>query len=104
MDLLRATGVGRDANRHHYTPAETATALARPVVAATLDGLRLRRDHPAFAGTCTWMLDGSTGTIRWDDGPHTATLSFDVRDATFEVRATPAGDCPTGITWEGFAI
>ena len=32
MDLLAASGVGRDVNRHRYTEAEVANALERPVV------------------------------------------------------------------------
>ena len=37
MELLAATGVGRDVNRHRYTEAEVAAALDRPVVRDLLD-------------------------------------------------------------------
>ena len=50
MALLRRSGVGRDINRHHYTPAEIATELHRPIVQALLRLIRLRNQHPAFGG------------------------------------------------------
>src|SRR5690606_12920170 len=49
--LLERTGVGRDINRHYYTPSEIEAALARPVVARLLDLIRLRSSHEAFDGT-----------------------------------------------------
>jgi sucrose phosphorylase len=51
LELLHRTGVGRDINRHYYTPAELEQHLKRPVVQALLDLLRLRNTHPAFHGT-----------------------------------------------------
>lgn len=93
MDLLAATGVGRDVNRHRYTPLEVADALARPVVRAQLTALRLRAEHPAFAGEHTWHVDGTRATLRWTAGAEHVTLELDVADATFALRATgPDGE------------
>lgn len=50
MDLLARTRVGRDINRHHYTPAEIDAALQRPVVQRLAALIRLRNQHPAFSG------------------------------------------------------
>lgn len=50
MDLLARSGVGRDINRHHYTPAEIDADLQRPVVQALCALIRLRNRHPAFGG------------------------------------------------------
>jgi sucrose phosphorylase len=50
MKLLARTGVGRDINRHYYTPDEIATALMRPLVQKQIELIRLRNAHPAFAG------------------------------------------------------
>lgn len=36
MGLLERTGIGRDINRHYYTPAEIAAELERPVVQTLL--------------------------------------------------------------------
>ncbi|MEY2975121.1 MAG: hypothetical protein RIR49_1541 [Actinomycetota bacterium] len=49
-DLLERTGVGRDINRHHYSPWELNEALATPVVDRLLTMLRWRASHPAFDG------------------------------------------------------
>ena len=51
VDLLRRTGVGRDINRHYYTPEEIRGQLTRPVVRSLLALLRLRNAHPAFQGS-----------------------------------------------------
>ena len=50
MELLRRTGVGRDINRHYYSPGELRHALDRPVVHSLLTLLRLRNRHRAFHG------------------------------------------------------
>ena len=90
MDLLERTGVGRDVNRHHYTPAEVDEAMGRPVVRAQLDALRLRAEHPAFEGAFSWAVDGSRAELVWAAGPDRVALVLDVADATFEVTASGA--------------
>ncbi len=50
MALLSRTGVGRDINRSHYSQADIAAALERPVVQKLLALIRLRNSHPAFGG------------------------------------------------------
>ncbi|ADG76240.1 alpha amylase catalytic region [Cellulomonas flavigena DSM 20109] len=93
MELLAATGVGRDVNRHHYTDGEVADALARPVVRAQLAALRLRASHAAFGGAFEWDLDGTRGCLAWTAGDERAVLTFDVADASFTVHATgPDGE------------
>jgi sucrose phosphorylase len=96
--LLAATGVGRDVNRHHYTPEEVTAALASPAVRRLLDLVELRRTHPAFDGE--WWLDpvdaDAPGTIRmgWRaPGERTVTLELDARERiarlTVDGRARP---------------
>jgi sucrose phosphorylase len=50
MALLAASAVGRDINRHYFTPEEVTSALQKPVVQALLRLIRLRNTHPAFGG------------------------------------------------------
>lgn len=50
LGLLADTGVGRDINRHHYSPGEVATALGGPVATEMLALFRWRNGHPVFAG------------------------------------------------------
>ncbi|MEP7763841.1 sucrose phosphorylase [Sanguibacter sp. 25GB23B1] len=90
MDLLERTGVGRDVNRHHYTPVEIEEALGRPVVRSQLEALRLRAEHPAFEGAFSWTVDGSRAELVWQAGQDRVGLVLDVADATFEVRASGA--------------
>ena len=93
VELLRASGVGRDVNRHHYAEAEIDDALDRPVVRHLLAALRLRRGHPAFEGEPVWEFDGTTAWSRWSCDGAVAELRFDVRDASYRVSATdPHGE------------
>ncbi len=50
MELLARTQVGRDINRHYYTPAEFEDSLENTVVRNLIDLIRLRNAHPSFAG------------------------------------------------------
>lgn len=87
MDLLARSNVGRDVNRHHYTPAEVEADLARPVVAALCRLIRFRNTHPAFDGEFACDGGGSTLRMTWTLGSQRATLE---------------ADCATGaatVTW-----
>ena len=77
MDLLDRSGVGRDINRHSYTPEEITADLTRPVVAALVALIRFRNAHPAFAGSCTVGGDGSRVTLTWTAGAQKAALDAD---------------------------
>lgn len=91
LDLLRRSGVGRDVNRHHYTPEEIARAVERPVVRATLDALRLRASEPAFGGTFSWRVDGTRVELAWTRDERVCALALDTADASFRVTRGPAG-------------
>ncbi len=78
-ELLERTGVGRDINRHHYTPDEVDAALERPVVRRLLDLLRWRAAEPAFDGTFE-LLDAPSHVIvvRWSSPTSTVTITVDL--------------------------
>jgi sucrose phosphorylase len=87
MDLLAATGVGRDVNRHRYPAAEVAEALDRPVVRRLAELIRLRNEHPAFAGELT--VDGADELVMtWRNGPHEASLRADMGSGRYDLRHT----------------
>ena len=67
--LFEQTGVGRDVNRHRYTPDEVTAALQRAVVRAVLGLVRLRSNHPAFTGSfsCAGLSESSL-VLRWRRG------------------------------------
>ncbi len=93
MDLLARTGVGRDINRHYYTPAEVTSSLAKPMVQALLDLIRFRNSHPAFAGE--FALETSSDRsliIIWKHGAEWAKLSVDLAEpSAFIDFSAPSG-------------
>lgn len=91
MALLERSGVGRDINRHRYTPAEIAADLQRPVVQALLGLIRLRNEHPAFGGQFSVTeARETTLTLQWIAGDATATLHVDFAATRFEIQARSA--------------
>jgi len=87
MALLAKSGVGRDINRHHYTPDEITQALARPVVQRLCELIRLRNTHPAFGGTFA-VLPGAPHELklRWEAGAHHAELQLDLAARRFSIH------------------
>ncbi len=90
MELLAATGVGRDVNRHHFTRAEITTELERPVVQALVRLIRFRNAHPAFDGAYTVFGGGSRITATWTAGNQVAELDADVATGSATVTWTAA--------------
>ena len=98
MELLARSKVGRDINRHYYTPAEVDAALTRPVVRALCDLIRFRNTHPAFAGEfsvgdtpetqlrLTWRAAAQHATLDVDFAAGTATITATRADGSLETR------------------
>jgi sucrose phosphorylase len=79
LDLLRRTGVGRDINRHFYSRREIDSELARPVVEALFDLIRLRNTHPAFAGEFRLLPSADHEIhVEWRNGDEWARLEADL--------------------------
>jgi sucrose phosphorylase len=92
MELLKRSGVGRDINRHYYTPAEVKAALAKPVVHKLLEIVRLRNTHPAFGGTCTVESPAKhLLTLTWGHAEEWARLQLDLAhpSAVIEYSSAP---------------
>jgi sucrose phosphorylase len=80
MDLLAATGSGRDVNRHRYTPGEIAEALQRPVVRRLVEMLRWRAVEPAFRGSFELLASPDHElSVRWSAPDSTVTVTVDLR-------------------------
>lgn len=92
MQLLARTRVGRDINRHYFTREEIDRALERPVVARTLELIRLRNSHPAFSGVFEAaespddVLD-----LRWRNGEEFARLRVSLATRAHRLEYSGAG-------------
>jgi sucrose phosphorylase len=92
VELLTRTRVGRDINRHYHTKAEVVQQLARPVVAAQLELIRLRNTHPAFAGRFELApSDDDVLQLRWSSGHEFAELLIRFHDRSYELRYSEDG-------------
>jgi len=81
MELLARSQVGRDINRHYYTHAEIADALANSTVRKLIDLIRLRNSHPAFGGQAHVEIPtDQTLAITWKSGEHWARLDVDFKE------------------------
>ncbi len=92
LALLKASGVGRDINRHRYTRDEIETELQRPVVQRLCALIRLRNTHPAFGGQFE-VLNRPAGqlALRWTAGAHQLTLEVDLAARRHRVVDGAAG-------------
>jgi sucrose phosphorylase len=94
MNLLAKSGVGRDINRHFYTPDEVDRAIQQQVVQSLFELIRFRNRHPAFNGAFSMPETRDSGiTLRWDNGGDWAMLevdftsnSYSISNSIFELR------------------
>ncbi len=92
LDLLGRTKVGRDINRHYYTPSEIEAARRRPVVQALFGLIRFRNTHPAFAGDFSVGASSSRDLVlEWRSGSHRAVLAVDLGARTALVTHSTVG-------------
>lgn len=93
MDLLARSGIGRDINRHYYTPQEIDLAMQRPVVQSLFDLIRFRNRHPAFDGAFSMpeTVD-SRIALRWEKGSAWAMLEVDFADGAYSITTSPVGE------------
>ncbi len=94
MALLARSQVGRDINRHYYTPAEIDAALATPVVQRQIDLIRFRNTHPAFGGDVhVDMPQDDRVDLTWTSGQDRAALRVDLSERTAWITCTsPEGE------------
>ncbi len=90
MDLLAKSGVGRDINRHFYSPDEVDKAVQRPVVQSLFELIRFRNRHPAFDGTFSLpATSDSKIALRWDNGDEWAMLEADFASRSYSISNSP---------------
>lgn len=90
--LLRRSGVGRDINRHYYTPGELRASLERPVVANLCELIRLRNSHAAFGGTFAFAESPDNELVlEWRNGAERAELRIDFDTARCRLAVSQGG-------------
>ena len=86
MTLLAQTGVGRDINRHVYSPKEIDAALERPLVGQLLELIRLCNSASAFQGRFNIEQSGSESfEIGWEHQGNRAILAVDAAQHTASI-------------------
>jgi sucrose phosphorylase len=92
MDLLERSKVGRDINRHHYTPGEMTAERQRPVVQQLLALIRLRNSHPAFNGSFESLPCAAHELeLRWTLGDTSIELAVNLRTLVQTISTRGAG-------------
>ncbi|WP_062522194.1 sucrose phosphorylase [Demequina silvatica] len=76
--LLRASGVGRDINRHRYSAGEASHELQRPVVRALMALCAFRTALPVFDGDFAFRLEDGVLTMGWRAGDSETQLTVDL--------------------------
>lgn len=86
MELLAKTNVGRDINRPYLNAAKIEQALNKPVVKGLIELIKMRNEHPAFAGEFSaqgganvcclmWKLEQQSISLRIDFASRTALIT-----------------------------
>ncbi len=96
LSLLARTGVGRDINRHYYSPAEIIQATQRAVVADLFDLIRLRNTHSAFSGQCTLQTsDFASLILKWTNDDAFAQLQVSFQDSSLKIQFSEGAQTTT---------
>jgi len=90
MTLLAKSGIGRDINRHYYTPEEIHRVTQRSVVQSLFELIRFRNHHPAFNGSFRMPETRDSGIVmRWDNGVDWAMLDVDFVSGSHSISSSP---------------
>jgi sucrose phosphorylase len=82
MELLASTNVGRDINRPYLDAAKIDEALNKPVVKGLIALIKIRNEHPAFAGEFTAQGSASVCCLMWKLEQQSISLSIDFTSRT----------------------
>lgn len=96
VELLQRTNVGRDINRHFFTPDEIDAALADADVNELLNLYRWRNTDPVFGGS--FFLhpgDGSTLRMSWSHLDRTVDIEIDLADLAIATTITDGSQTTT---------
>lgn len=83
MELLAKTNVGRDINRPYLNADIINESLNKPVVKGLIELIKIRNDHPAFAGEFSAQGGDSVCCLTWqlEDESISLSVDFEKREA-----------------------
>lgn len=82
MELLAKTNVGRDINRPYLNAAKIEQALNKPVVKGLIELIKMRNEHPAFAGEFSAQGGASVCCLMWQLEQQSISLRIDFASRT----------------------
>ena len=88
MQLLSATQVGRDINRHYFSKEEVTLALHRPVVQRLIKLIKYRNSRESFDGTFSTVVSEKVLTLQWTNGTSVDKAIIDFSNLTYEIIST----------------
>jgi sucrose phosphorylase len=93
IELLEATKLGRNINRHNYSVSEIAEEVRRPVVQRLMNLMRFRNECPAFDGELE-IGESPDGELKltWKHGESQAVLEADLTTYEFSISYTNGGE------------
>jgi len=77
MELLAKTNVGRDINRPYLNAAKIEQALNKPIVKGLIELIKMRNEHPAFAGEFSAQGGASVCCLMWKFEQQSISLRID---------------------------
>ena len=96
LALLRKTRVGRDINRHYFTPDEIDSALNDPLVQDLLSLIRFRNTQAAFDGVFSaTLLSDHVLQLTWQIAATQIQLTADFSALSWKIEITEHGKTTT---------
>jgi len=92
IELLEKTNVGRDINRHYYTPDEMVSEIERPIFKSLKDLMIFRNTHQAFNGV---FHVGNTEKhilkLKWTNNEEWAELTTNLKTMEMNINYSDKG-------------
>ena len=86
---IKATGDGREINRHNYTIDEFEAEITKPVVQRLLELIRFRNNHAAFSGKFKSVQTTKDKIVFvWEKGSSFCKLTVDLKTYQSEIQHT----------------
>lgn len=85
MDLLQATGVGRDINRSYLSQEDILQAAKFDMVQDLMRLIKFRNEHPSFEGRFSFTQNANILRLRWKAQEAYSELEVDFEKTTYQI-------------------